>query len=191
MEFWKEIEEHLWDEGFDVLNENGTIQWRVEKGSHSIEYQNIAIDGNKLAWYQDEEVGKSWVKIRHSNGMILSWKPISNHSDYGFRFHYIKWFGNQLVIIYGEKHREYIVKFEDLTVTVLFTGNISNLQISDEKIYVKNYKDIIQVINLSSINLTIYTITENDLKNYPIEVELKPKTDFFVRLDPNYNKNYS
>ena len=191
MNFWKEIESNLWDEGFDVMNENDEIQWESEKGSHKIELKNIAINENKLAWYQDEEYGRCWVKIKHLNGIILNWQPISNHSDWGFQFHYIKWFGNRLILIYGEKHREYIVQIENLNVTVLYVGGISEIQIMDEIIYIKNDNNIVQMINLKSEYTKIYSTTINDLKQSSLDIELKSYSYFFLNFENHYNKNYS
>ncbi len=190
MNFWKEIESNLWDEGFDVMNENESIQWESEKGSHKIELKNIAINGNKLAWFQDEEYGRCWVKIRQTNGIIVNWKPFSNHSDYGFSFHYINWFENKLIIIYGEKHSENIYIIENLKVESLYKGFISEIQIEENVFFIKNFKGTIQVINLNSekVETDIFTSAEFELK-FP-NVRLKSYSYFFMGFEEEYNKNY-
>lgn len=189
MNFWEEIESNLWNEGFDVGHKNDLIEWRSEKGSHSINYKNIAIDNTKLAWYQDEEYGKCWVKIRYSDGIVLNWKPISNHSDYGFQFHFIKWFGNNLIIIYGEKHAEYIIKIEHLKVDTLYRGSIDEIQIDDNLIFVKKNGEDVHIINLHS--LEINQMPFDELKTTYPNADLKRYDFYFNSLyfDKDYNKN--
>ncbi|MEM0544089.1 hypothetical protein WFZ85_15980 [Flavobacterium sp. j3] len=189
MNFWKEIEENLWDEGFDVLNENGLIEWESEKGNHSIEYKNISIDKNKLAWYQGEEYGRSWVKIKHSNGLILNWKLKSNHSDYGFDFRFIKWIGDKLIVIYTEKHNDYVFSIENLIVTELYSGNISEIKLTDNVIYIKKENETVELINLETDQITFSNMTINDFNILHQNVELKPFWN--LALDKEYNKNYS
>lgn len=191
MNFWREIESNLWDEGFDVMNENNSIQWESEKGSHKIELKNIAINGDKLAWYQDEEYGRCWVKIKHPDGIILNWRPFSNHSDFGFRFYYIKWFENKLILIYGEKHREYIIKIENLKVETLYVGDISEIQIENKFLFVKNHEGDIQIINLNSEQTEVCKLTNSEfLSKFP-DVNLKTYSYFFMNFENEYNKNYS
>ena len=191
MNFWKEIESNLWNEGFDVMNENDSIEWQSEKGSHRIDFKNIAIDKDKLAWYQDEEYGRCWVKIKYPDGIILNWRPISNHPDWGFRLKYIKWFKNQLIVIYGEKHCDFIIKIDDLKVEELYCNNIAEIQIIDNLIFVKNFSEIVLVINLNLETSEIVKMPYNEFKMTFPKVKLEPEWGYFVILDENYNKNYS
>ncbi|WP_452222090.1 hypothetical protein [Lacinutrix salivirga] len=191
MEFWKTIEECLWDEGFDVMNENGSISWESEKGNHTIKSKDVAIAGNKLAWYQDEEYGRCWVRIKKSNGIVINWKPISNHSDFGFRLSYIKWFVDKLIIIYCDKHSTYVVKIENLTITVLYIGNINKIQIKENEIYIQDSQntEFIQRIKLYSESTTINCVPIANLKNLTINVEWDSFDYYFMKLNEDYNKN--
>lgn len=190
MNFWEEIRYNLWNEGFDVLNENDVIEWKSENAFHSINYENIAIDNNNLAWYQNEEYGRCWVKIKHPDGFILNWRLLSNHPDWGYRFKYIKWHNNQLIIIYGEKHRDYIIKIKDLKVETLYNDRITEIQFFDNSIFVKSFSEIVQVINLNSETTEIKEVSHNVFKTTYPNVELKPESSYFLLLDKNYNKNF-
>src|SRR5690606_13893817 len=132
-----------------------------------------------------------WVKIRYSKELFINWRPLSHHSDYGFRFHFIKWFGNQLIIIYGEKHKEYIIKIENLKVETLYSGDISEIQIEHKVLFVKNHEEIIQVINLHSEHTAVSKLTNNELESKFPDVQLKPYSYFFMNFENDYNKNYS
>lgn len=194
MNFWKVIEENLWNEGFDVLNENESIQWDSEKGSHTIELKNIAINGDKIAWYQDEEYGRCWVKIKYPNGIILNWQPLSNHSDFGFSFHYIKWFQNKLIVIYTENKSGVtdIIEIEKLRINEIYSGNITDINIEKDNIYLRENENFIKIIHLNTELTKINEISNNKFIESFSGVELKSFQYYFLpNLDSEYNKNYS
>jgi len=193
MEFWSKIEECLWDEGLDVLNENGSIIWESPKGlEHIIRYRDVAYDGNKLAWYQDEEFGRCLVRIQYTNGIVLSWRPESSHPDWGFTVHYIKWFGDRLIVIYREKHTIYVVKIENLTITVLYQGGISYIQMVKDIIYIQNWdnKDFVHQIQLNPESTLLNCLPISILKKRTIAVELESFDSYFgkLKLNGEYNK---
>lgn len=190
MSYWKKIEDCLWDEGFDVMNENGSISWESEKGRHSIKSKDVAVDGNKLAWYQDEEYGKCWIRILKVNGIVINWKPYSNHADFGFKLHYIKWFGNKLIVIYSEKHGTHVVQIEDLTITQLYVGTIGKIQIKENEIYILGptpefYHRIL--VNAERTSLNCLPIA--NLNNPTINVELDSFDLYSMKLEEGYNKS--
>ena len=193
MNFWKEIESNLWNEGFEVMNENDSIEWHSEKGSHRIDLKNIAINKDKLAWYQDEEYGRCWVKIKYPDGIILNWRPFSNHSDFGFNFHFIKWFNDRLLIIYTENKTGVtdIIEIDKLKVETLYSGNISEIQIENSLIFIKNNSEFIQIINLSFGIKESEKLNLHDFKLKFPNVEMKSLSYFFMNYETDYNKNYS
>ncbi|AGC76933.1 hypothetical protein LX97_03302 [Nonlabens dokdonensis] len=193
MNFWNDIEDCLNNEGFEPLIENESIHWQSERASFNIKYKDIAFEGNRLAWYQDEEYGRCSIKIKYANGIILNWQPKSNHSDFGFRLHYIKWFGYKLIAIYTEKHRTYIVKIENLTVTILYGGNIDKIKITNDRIFVKEFQnnDFFQFIYINSDPFSesgVYCIPLVNLKSKVLQIELESFNNYFLIMDKEYNK---
>lgn len=191
MNYWKKIEDCLWDEGFDVMNENGSIFWKSEKGKHSIKSKDVAVDGNKLAWYQDEEYGKCWIRILKANGVVINWKLASNHSDFGFKLHYMKWFANKLIVMYSEKSGTHIVKIEDITVTDLYIGSINKIHIKEDCIYIHGYptEEFYHYIQVNAERTLLNCLPIANLNNPAINVELDSFDLYIMKLEEGYNKS--
>lgn len=191
MKFWDIIEDCLIDEGVDAVNEDDAILWEAEMGSFSIKFKNVAVDGDKLAWYQEEEYGKCLVRIKRSNGIIISWNPIeSNDQDLVFKLLYIKWFGNRLIIIFEENLRTKIIQLENLSIAVLYNGTSSQIAIKEERIYVKDYngEEMVYEISLRKEITVVNYLSKTKLQERRPAIELSPCQWFFMKLDKSYNK---
>lgn len=191
MEFWSIIEECLWDEGVDALNEDGVILWKGSIGSsHSVRYKDVAYDGDKLAWYLEEEYGRCTIRIKYANGIILNWRLASKHQDYGFRMHYIKWFGDKLIVIYSEKHTDRIVEINNLTINFLYVGHFNNIQIVNDNVYVQLFHNqgFIHKVSLNSKYSNVERMSITTLKSPTLNFELETFAFYFFKLDEDYNK---
>lgn len=191
MKFWGIIEDCLLDEGVDAVNEDGAILWKAEMGRFSIKFKDVAVDDDKLAWYQEEEYGKCLIRIKRFNGIIISWNPIeSNDQDLVFKLHYLKWFGNRLIVIFEENGRTKVIQLEDLSITVVYNGRPSQIAIKEERIYVidDNGEEMAYEISLIKEVTTTTYLPKKVLQERIPAIELNPYQWFFMKLDKSYNK---
>ena len=82
-------------------------------------------------------------------------------------------------------------KIENLEVEALYIGDISEIQIENKVLFVKNYQETVQVINLNSEQSEVCKLTNREfLTKFP-NVNLKTYSYFFMNIENEYNKNYS
>ena len=133
------IDDELIDDGIDseIINDY-QIGWKDTFGAENFIYKsNITYNEKDIAWWQNSDVGKDLLRIKKPNGIILNWRPAGNHADYGFKCNYIQWFDDVLIVMYRNKHTDYIFRFKDLEVKKLYGGSIGSYVIKNELIYVQ------------------------------------------------------
>ncbi|GLB48750.1 hypothetical protein [Neptunitalea lumnitzerae] len=191
MKFWDIIILNLWNEGFDVINEDNIIEWESEMASHAITLKNIATNGNQLAWFQHDKTnfGRCCVKIKHNDGIVVNYQPFSNHSDDGIQLYYIKWFGEKLIIIYDEKHGTRIVAIENLKVTELYVGLIYNIQIANNNIFIEDTEVGILLITINAESNEEYRLSLPDFKRKHRTIKMRNFSYFFNDYEDDYNKD--
>src|SRR6218665_895917 len=103
MNLLDKIDDLLFLEGLDTELTEHSIKWKDSFGAEcSIISYHVASNGETIAWFQDNEAGKCFIRILCKNKATFNWKLSSNHSDYGFSCNFIRWFDNKLIIIYKE-----------------------------------------------------------------------------------------
>jgi hypothetical protein len=130
------IDDELISDGFNTNLSEGQIIWKDGFGAENeVLKANIAYSGKDIAWWQTSEVGKDLLRIKKANGLIINWRPESNHSD--FRCNWLKWFGEQLIVMYTDKHNQFVFRFEGLEFKKIFVGKIAHQVIKDEVLYIR------------------------------------------------------
>ena len=172
MNILNEIDELLIDEGFDTTLTENSIEWKDGFGAECSvsKYEVTANNDGTIAWFQNNEVGKSLVRILFNNHTTFNWRPTSNHADWGFNCNFLRWFGNKLIIIYKEKHAHYLVKIENFNIDILFVGYITHICLTPENIfYIKKMdnKGVVQKISLRDNQTMVNTIPETNIEGMP------------------------
>jgi len=177
MDDLRKIDDLLNEEGFETkLTETG-IEWKDAFGVECSVAKNNIVQNNDglLAWFQDNEIGKYFVRILYKNYTTFSWRVYSNHSDWGISCNYIKWIGNKLIVIYREKHAHYLVKIENFNVYILFIGSISHLCLSEENVFhikERENKGVLHRIYLNVYQTSVNIIPERNVERIT-DVQLK------------------
>lgn len=114
------IEEELFQDNIDTELKDDCIYWKDNFGAENeIQLKQTAINGNLIAWWQQNEVGKELVRIRIENGVIINWRPPINTMGLGSGgCTIIKFYHHLLVIKYRDKHRHRIFIIDTNTILV-------------------------------------------------------------------------
>lgn len=165
------IDDELISDGFDTDLLEDEIIWKDGFGAENeVKKTNIAYSGKGIAWWQTSEVGKDLLRIKKVNGLIINWRPESHHSDYGFCCNWLKWFGEQLIVLYTDKHSQFIFRFEGLAFKKIFVGKIAHQVIKGQVLYIREpewHNAQVFKLNLLSDNAASI-ISEEELKHQNI-----------------------
>lgn len=97
-------------------NQWNQLIWTDEKGDEcSIYEDNIAIEDNKIAWFQSSKRDNHLLKI-YESGIEFAWTPLTHNPVFGCFCLLIEWYKKHLLFIYQEKHDIYICTVENETV---------------------------------------------------------------------------
>ncbi|MFM9951862.1 MAG: hypothetical protein ACKV1O_28280 [Saprospiraceae bacterium] len=102
----------------ESLNDNlwNQLLWTDENGDEcSIYEENIAIETDKIAWFQSSKRDNHLLKI-YECGIEFVWIPFTYNPVFGCRCLLIEWYKNHLLFIYQEKHDIYICTVINKTV---------------------------------------------------------------------------
>ncbi|MGH1338668.1 MAG: hypothetical protein ACRBFS_21320 [Aureispira sp.] len=113
MNILEEIDEELFQDNIDTEIKKDSLYWIDNfKASNKIYKSQTAVNGNRIAWWQINEVGKDIVKIKLSNDLTICWRPDLNtmgQESQGCNF--IEFCQEVLVVKYQDKHRERVFLF--------------------------------------------------------------------------------
>jgi hypothetical protein len=85
-----------------------TINWNDELNGECFIYQdNIAIENNRLAWFQSSNRDNHLLKIYYHD-YSFSWVPETYNPFFGCTCLLLEWYKDHLLFIYQEKHEIYI-----------------------------------------------------------------------------------
>ena len=85
-----------------------TITWLDESKDECFIFQDdIAVESNRLAWFQSSKHDKHLLKV-YDNEVPFSWTPITYNPVFGCTCWLLEWYKNHLLFIYQEKHDVYI-----------------------------------------------------------------------------------
>lgn len=114
------IEEELFQDNIDTELKDDCIFWKDNMGAENeVQFKQIAVNGNLIAWWQKNEVGKELVRIKVKDGIIINWRPPINTMGYGFPgCDFIKFYHHFLVIKYRDKHHYRIFIIDTNTILV-------------------------------------------------------------------------
>lgn len=102
-----------------VVIENGQSQvyWIQEHDRRFIHESNIAVDGERIAWFQSSWGNQHLLRVyEKENSQYFSWKPITQNPFFGCYCILIEWYKDHLIFIYQEKHGIYICAVRDNNV---------------------------------------------------------------------------
>lgn len=92
------------------------ITWKDESGDECcINQDDIAIEGDKIAWFQSNHWEKHLVKV-YENNSSYSWEPETYNPVFGCLCLLLEWYKDHLIFIYQEKHCIYICSIKDNSV---------------------------------------------------------------------------
>jgi len=185
MDILKKIDDVIYQEGFETKLTENDIEWKDAFGAecYVTKFETVQNKDGTIAWFQNNEIGKCFVRLLYQNNTTFNWRVYSNHSDWGIDCNHICWFGNKLIIIYKEKHSHYLVKIENFNVDILFIGLITHICITEENvIYIKqkDNKGILQRIYVNIYQTSVNSVPEKYIEKMP-DVHLENFEEF--RLD--------
>ena len=104
------IEEELFQDNIDTELKDDLICWKDNFGAENeININQIAVNGDIIAWWQNNEVGKELVRIKVKDGIIINWRPPINTMGLGSSgCDFIKFYHQFLIVKYQDKHRKRI-----------------------------------------------------------------------------------
>ena len=100
------IQEELFQDNIDTELKDVCIFWKDNFGAENeVQFKQIAVNGDLIAWWQKNEVGKELVRIKVKDGIIMNWRPPINTIGLGFPgCDFIKFYHQFLVIKYRDNH---------------------------------------------------------------------------------------
>lgn len=98
----------------EIVNENSDgisaswIKWTEENNDACKIYEDdIAVENEKLAWFQSSE-NDNYLLVIYENNKIFRWIPETHNPIFGCICLLLEWFEDHLIFIYQEKHYIYI-----------------------------------------------------------------------------------
>lgn len=136
------IEEELFQDNIDTKLEANLIYWKDNFGAENeVRIDQIAINKNRIAWWQNNEVGKELVRIKINDDTIINWRPPINTmglSSMGCDF--IEFYLEFLIIKYQDKHRERVFIIDTnniLTEEIQTSGYRKKIKLVDNKLFLQ------------------------------------------------------
>ena len=136
------IEEELFQDNIDSEIKENAIYWKDNHGAENvIRKSQTAVAGERIAWWQQNEVGKELVRIRLKKDLIVNWRPPINTMGLGsMGCDFLEFYEDFLVLRYRDKHRErvFIIHLENLEIEEInLKGYKKKMKRVEEKLYVK------------------------------------------------------
>lgn len=163
------IDEELFQDNIDTDIVDGKIVWKDNFGAENeIESDQIAVNGDIIAWWQKNEVGKELVRIKIQEGFIINWRPpINTMGTNSMGCSFIEFYNEFLVLKYRDKHREriFIINTKNIAAEeIKLKSYRKQMKLVDKELYIKEVEggQIIK-ISIQSDEFTKEQIDENYL----------------------------
>ncbi len=163
------IEEELFQDNIDTELKENSIFWKDNFGTENeINNDQIAVNGNVIAWWQKNEVGKELVRIKVQDDIIINWRPPINTMGLNFGgCGFIEFYLEFLILKYRDKHREriFIINTKNLKIVEINTeGGTKGMILIKNNLYIKELPSgQITKISIHSDKLINVIIDENYL----------------------------
>lgn len=156
-----------------AIKDERCIVWKDSSGmKHSIDAENIDIDGGKAAWFQLNLNNSAEFFVIFENDTFFQFPPKTMHPGYDCDVYLVEWNDDFLIIIYHEKHNVVISSIKDKKInTFEFHGEAMVRR--ENILYFQHYglNDSVRRIRIPEMKeLESITLKE------AIEIDVVPKT---------------
>jgi len=145
-----------------------SIWWKDNLGAENEIHRSQTVrDGDKIAWWQINEVGKDLVRICLQKDRILNWRPPINTMGLGSAgCSFIAFCLDFLILKYRDKHREriFIIQTQNiLAKEIQIAGFTKELKLIDGELFIKDLPsgDLYKV-SFATDNFKIESIDQQD-----------------------------
>ncbi|KAA0127461.1 hypothetical protein FY557_12635 [Chryseobacterium sp. SN22] len=123
---------------------DGKITWKnIFEAEHVVYAKDIAYQDDKLAWYENNEVGLDLLKLKINKNFVLEWKVQTNTMGFSYGgCQLIDFCENYLIVIYIDKHGKTLVLIntDRLDMTRIHLNRYALVDFNRDKLVIKNNK---------------------------------------------------
>ncbi|MEM6723955.1 MAG: hypothetical protein AAF598_07950 [Bacteroidota bacterium] len=161
------VDEALFLDNIDTEDTDTGLCWTDNFGAENeVDRNQIAAQGDRLAWWQKNEVGKELLRIQLSKELIINWRPPINTMGLGSPgCAFLEFYEDLLIVQYPDKHhdRVFVIDLPNLNfVEVPLQGRVIGLERTADRLTVQGSISRVRTVTvLQSGNIVTSPMEDN------------------------------